>query len=150
MTAIDSGNAITAEHLPVEYIPELLLPIAEEIGPAAIFRLMMEFGGLTIYIAKARDSNFRLFEVLRKKAFKIITSYFQSEKIHIPKLPTGKTMKAVRNKAIRSDWADGATVLSLAKKYGLSDGTIWKIANSPTSEPAVGAASPSVEAGAWA
>lgn len=140
MKEIAPANALDPEHLPIEYIPRLLQPVAKMTGAAAIFRLMQAFGGLSIYVPETRGPDSRLLAVVGEKAFTIITYYFQGDRIYIPKFPTEKAMKAVRDQAIRSDRADGATVLSLAAKYGLSDRTIRKITNSPPSKQAVGAA----------
>jgi hypothetical protein len=70
MTATDLANGLDPEQLPIEYIPKLLRPIAQKTGAAAIFRLMREFGGLSIYVPETHCPDSRLLAVVGDKAFR--------------------------------------------------------------------------------
>ncbi len=103
--------------------------IADIIGLRSALKLMERFGGRKLSIPKRIKPGHRIYSAIGSRASAGMERHYGLEKIDIPFLRA--VIIPARNRAIRKEYDQGASVNGLVPRYGISERMIRGILNAP-------------------
>lgn len=104
--------------LPTQYLPDGLKRIADYCGWEVMWLIWEAAAGTRIQVSMAPAADHWLCELLGPVAARQFCDTFGGETLNIPKADAAK--RAVRDRAIRHEKANGAGINALAVKYKLT------------------------------
>lgn len=99
--------------------------IRELVGPEAAELLSERYGGSRVCVPQIFRDDHPLVKLLGSEAAASLIRRYGGTKIHIAM--GHQEIREERNNMIRRDWMDGLKVPQIARKYFLSERTIWRI-----------------------
>lgn len=119
-----------------EQLPASIQEIAEVIGVAETLRLVEIWGGSRMFIPKEPDGTCGriLMEKVGQESARLLIARYGGEAVYIPLCAAA--MRAARNRVLVDEYDQGGqsgqSAAALARKYRLSEKTVYGILNRPT------------------
>ena len=130
-----AANDEAADNIDLALLPGALREIAELIGLPAALTLSRVYGGRRLYVPRRYDPEHPLVKLLgHQAAIRLIDNYGGLEHFDVPM--AASLTRELRNRAIRRDRARGDSCSTLARRYQMTERTIWTILAQSTAEDA--------------
>lgn len=107
-----------AAELPTRYLPDGLRRIATYAGWDAMWALWEAYAGGRVMIPKSLDGTQALISAVGHENAHALVAAFAGEWLNVPKGDAAR--RAIRDKAIRAERANGVTTNAMCKKYQLT------------------------------
>ena len=128
-----SSGDEAVDNVDLGLLPGALREIAELIGLPAALTLSRVYGGL--YVPRRYDPEHPLVKLLgHQAAIRLIDNYGGLEHFDVPM--AASVTRELRNRAIRRDRARGDSCSTLARRYQMTERTIWTILAQSAAEDA--------------
>ena len=110
--------------LRIEDLPRSIRALAQQIGLAAIMKLIQRYGGTRLYLPKTFSPKYELPQLVGLIAARAIVGHFNDDRPHIPL--ASHALQRARNRAICVQ-AGNISTSRLARQYGLHERSIYNI-----------------------
>lgn len=110
-----------------ELLPASMADLVDIIGLPAVLKLMDTFGGTEFWVPRRMPHNHPAVDAIGPEAAQTLCEYMAGERL---KVPRGRHLKnEIRNRAIRRERHEGASLAELALRYDLTDRQVMNILN---------------------
>lgn len=121
-----------------DVLPPLAREMVQVMGEAATMALISEVGGLRLTVPgwplKRASSRYQyLEEIVGPDAARAFAIRWGNIEIQVPMAK--KAMQLVRDRALQADYGAGKKPPELARKFGLTEGQVWRVLKRPVNPP---------------